>query len=139
MKKVLKSSLLMLVMAVMLFAMVGCGQDKIVATKTSTSEEEFLGISGEIKETIEVTFKKDKVEKMTWTMEFENAEAAKSMYGLYLMASSEIEGMEVEKDDKKVIMKLDAVAYSKMQDVDEADLSKEKLIETLKEEGYTVK
>ena len=61
MKKTLKITALLMIVAIMLLSLAGCGKDKIVATK-STSEENSM--FGAYDEKIEVTFKKEKVDKI---------------------------------------------------------------------------
>ena len=135
MKKTLKVLLLVAFMAVVLLALTGCG-DKLVATR----ESEEMGM--EVKEKIEVSFKKDKVNKIKWTYEFEDKDTAEAMSGVLKMSMSMLDedvDMDIKQSGKKVIMKLDAKAYAAMAGEDEMDIDKDELEEKLEEEGYKVK
>ncbi|MBR3673513.1 MAG: hypothetical protein IKN65_04375 [Clostridia bacterium] len=136
MKKLVKGSLLLMVVAIMLMALTGCGKNKLVATKSNSSENSLLGAYDE---KIEITFKKDKADKIVWTMEFEDESKAKSAAGLYQMASSEIEGLEVKQDGKKVVLNMSVEAYAKTADMKDEDLSRDAFKKELEDEGYTVK
>ena len=64
MKKTAKSILLVMVMAVLLLALTGCGENKkLVATKDG--EDNFFG---KYKETIEITFKDKKADKIVFVV-----------------------------------------------------------------------
>ena len=134
MKKTVKSVLLMLVMAVMLFALTGCGGNKLVATRDVSEDDTF----GNYKETIEVTFKDDKADKITMTMEFEDKEKAEAIASVYKLAGDELEGVETEQKGKKFIMTMSAEAFANEEGFDES-LSKDDLKKALEEEGYEVK
>lgn len=136
MKKTVKSPLLLVFMAVMLFALTGCGNNKLIATKSTSAED---SMSGACEEKIEVTFKKDKAEKIVWTMEFEDESNASTMAGLYKLASSEIGDIEIEQDGKKVILTMDSNVFAKSSDLKEDDLTRESITKTLEDEGYTIK
>lgn len=136
MKKLVKGSLLLMVVAMMLMALTGCGKNKLVATKSNDSESSLLGAYDE---KIEVTFKKDKADKIVWTMEFKDENKAKSAAGLYQMASSEIEGLEVKQDGKKVVLNMSVKAFADTADMKDEDLSRDAFKKALEEQGYTVK
>ena len=136
MKKLVKGSLLLMVVAMILMALTGCGKNKLVATKSNDAENSLLGAYDE---KIEITFKKDKADKIVWTMEFEDESKAKSAAGLYQMASSEIEGLEVKQDGKKVVLNMSVEAYAKTADMKDEDLSRDAFKKELEDEGYTVK
>lgn len=130
MKKTSRSILLVAIMAVILFALTGCGNKKLVATK-STDES---GIKYE--ETIEISFKDDKANEIVWTLEFEDADMAKTFAGF--LDTDEIEGLKVEQKDKKVVMTMDSEAFAEMEGDDE-DLSRDAIKKDLEDDGYTVK
>lgn len=136
MKKLVKGSLLLMVVAIMLMALTGCGKNKLVATKSNDSASSLLG---SYEEKIEVTFKNDKADKIVWTMEFEDESKAKSAAGLYQMASSEIEGLEVKQDGKKVVLNMSVKAFADTADMKDEDLSRDAFKKALEEQGYTVK
>ena len=136
MKKLVKGSLLLMVVAMILMALTGCGKNKLVATKSNDSASSLLG---SYEEKIEVTFKNDKADKIVWTMEFEDESKAKSAAGLYQMASSEIEGLEVKQDGKKVVLNMSVKAFADTADMKDEDLSRDAFKKALEEQGYTVK
>ena len=137
MKKTAKSILLVMIMAVTLFALTGCGGKKLVATKSN--EDDFFG---KYEETIEVTFKNDKADKITITMEFEDEDKAEGIASLYKLSSSEdLEGVEVESKGKKLIMTMDAKAFAEQEGMEDNDdsLSRDSIKKSLEEDGYKVK
>ena len=109
MKKTIKSSLLLIVMAVILFALTGCANSKLVATKSNNE----AGMKYE--EKIEVTFKNKLAKKFKMTMEFEDESTAK-LLGEYLKNE---EGFK--QDGKK------------------EELTRDYLKKELEKEGYKVK
>lgn len=142
MKKTLKVLLLVAFLSVMLFALTGCG-NKLVATKESEDPE-----MGKMKERIEISFKKDKVNEVKMQYTFKDKETAEkaekqfnAMLALMTAFSDEEVGMEVKRSGKKVVMELDAEAFAEMmgEDVEDLEVSKEELKESLEEEGYKVK
>ncbi len=133
MNKKLKSLFVALAMVTILFALTGCGGNKLVATKSTEDS-----MMGNYKEKIEISFKDDKVDKVEWTMEFDKEESAKAASGLYQLASSEAK-MEVKQSGKKVTIKMDAKAFASQGDIDEDAMSKDKMKERLEEQGYKVK
>ena len=81
MKKIAKNAVLVLIIASLLVLLTGCGSNKLVATR-ETSDESI----GTYKETVTVKFKNDKVSSMEMVMEFDNDEAAESVYSIYSLA-----------------------------------------------------
>ena len=133
MKKVLKSSLLLAVLAMLLLALTGCGGNKIVATKSEENE-----MFGKYEEKIEITFKKDKIDKVVMTMEFENEDKAKALASLYNMSKESNDDLKVEQKGKKLIMTMNAKAFADQEGVNE-DVSKDSIKKSLEEAGYKVK
>lgn len=136
MKKTLKMLLVVAFMALVLFALTGCG-DKLVATR----ETEEMGMKME--EKVEISFKKDTINKVKMTYTFEDKETAESMKSLLSlgmsMSEEEMSGLEIKQSGKKVIMELDAEAYAEMSGEELEEVSKDELKEQLEEEGYEVK
>lgn len=145
MKKTLKILLFVALLATMLFALTGCG-NKLVATKT-TETQDMNGETLKYDEQIEVSFKKDKVNKVKMTYTFDSKDQAKKyvdMYNAMIQLAKSFGGDEVslpeaKQSGKKVVMNFDAKAYAEFADEDETDISKDELKETLEEEGYKVK
>ncbi len=139
MKKVLKSVTLIVTMGLILFLLSGCGNDKLIATKTTEND-----MMGNYKEEIIMTFKDDKVTNIEMSMEFEEEETASSMYavlnmGASLSEESNLEGMEAKQDGKKLIITMDAKAYAESEGISDEEMTKDVLKTSLEEEGYTVK
>lgn len=135
MKKTLKTLLVAAFMLVILLALTGCG-NKLVATR----ETEEMGMKME--EKIEVSFKKDKVNKVKMTYTFDDKDTAEAMAGILKMGMSmadEDMKIDVKQSGKKVTMTVDAKAYAEMAGEDEVDMNKDELKEMLEEQGYKVK
>ena len=127
MKKTVKSSLLLIVMAVILFALTGCANSKLVATRTSTES----GIKCE--EKIEIKFKNKLANKITFTMEFEDESTAK------LLAEFLKDQEGLKQDGKKVVYEMDVEKYAKQEGVEKDKLTRDYLKTELEKEGYKVK
>lgn len=127
MKKTIKSSILLMVMAVILFALTGCAGSKLVATK---SHEE-AGMKYE--EKIEIKFKNKLASEVKMTMEFEDEDTAKSL-AKYLGDEE-----NVKQDGKKVIMTMDVEDYAKEEGVEKDKLTRDYLKTELEKDGYKVK
>ncbi|MBR2786780.1 MAG: hypothetical protein IKD76_04735 [Clostridia bacterium] len=136
MKKTIKTSVLFIFMAIMLVALTGCGGNKLVATKSTSADD---SLAGACEEKIEITFKNDKADKIVWTMEFEDENNASTIVGLYKLASSELSGMDIKQDGKKVVLTMDAKAFAETSDIKEDELSKDSIKKSLEDAGYTVK
>lgn len=134
MKKATKSILLFMVMAVLLLALTGCGENKkIVATKDG--EDDFFG---KYKETIEITFKNKKADKIVMTRDLESEEVAKSIEKIIGYLNTD-EGIKFEVDGKKVTITYKPEAYAKEEKLEDKDLTRESLVKELKDAGYDVK
>lgn len=127
MKKTIKSSLLLIVMGVILFALTGCANSKLVATK---SHEE-SGMKYE--EEIEISFKNKLANKIKMTMEFEDESTAK-LLAEYL---KDEEGFK--QDGKKIIYEMDVEKYAKQEGVEKKELTRDYLKKELEKDGYKVK
>ncbi len=139
MKNILKSMSLVLVICLILVSLTGCGSNKLVATKTTEDD-----MMGNYKEKIIMKFKNDKVTNIEMNMEFDKEETASSMYAIFNLGTSlseeaTLEGIEVKQDGKKLVVKMDANAYSKLKNVADENMTKDALKAALAEDGYTVK
>lgn len=144
MKKTLKVIALIAIMLVAVLALTGCG-NKLVATK------DVEGTSSEPKhsEKIEISFKKDKVNKVKMTYTFDNKDDAKkfvdSYNALIALASAFTSGDEtislptIEQKGKKTIIEMDAKMYSEMGGDTEAGMTKDEVKASLEKQGYKVK
>jgi len=131
-------------MLVAVLALTGCG-NKLVATK------DVEGTSSEPKhsEKIEISFKKDKVNKVKMIYTFDNKDDAKkfvdSYNALIALASAFTSGDEknslptIEQKGKKTIIEMDAKMYAEMSGETEAGMTKEEVKASLEKQGYKVK
>ena len=117
MKKTAKSILLVMLMAILLLALTGCGENKKL-TATKDGEDDFFG---KYKETIVITFKDKKADKIVMTRELEDEEVAKSISGLLEYLNTD-EGMKFEVDGNKVTITFDPQAFADEEGLDEDDL-----------------
>ena len=121
-------------MAVLLLALTGCGENKkLVATKDG--EDDFFG---KYKETVEITFKDKKADKIVMTRELESEEVAKSIEKVIGYLNTD-EGMKFEVNDKKVTITFKPEAYAKEEGLKDSDLSRDSLKKELEDAGYKVK
>lgn len=135
MKKTLKISLIFAVLAMFMLSLTGCAGKKLVATKKTSADDSLFGA---YEERIEITFKKDQADKIVWTMEFEDEDTAKTVAGFYEMAKSEINGLEINQDGKKIVLKMNAKDFADSSSLKD-DLSRDGMKKSLEEAGYTVK
>lgn len=127
MKKATKSIILFALIAMMLVVLTGCG-NKLTATKTSSD------IGTEVKETIVVKFKNDKVNEAIVTYEFSDEEESTTYYKLFSAFLSD----NVEQSGKKVILTMTAEEF--LEDGEESSgMSKSEIKKQLEDEGYKVK
>ena len=127
MKKSILSSILLIVMAVMLFALTGCANSKLVATKTNDD----AGMKYE--EKIEIKFKKKIASEVKMTMTFDDEETAKTL-AKYL---GDEEG--VKQEGKKIIWTMNVEDYAKQEGVEKDKLTRDYLKTELEKDGYKVK
>lgn len=131
MKKLLKSSILLAIMAVFIFALTGCAGNKLVATKTK-EESAF----GKYEEKIEIKFKNKIASEIKTTLVFKDEDTAKKVVELYEKYG---EADDMQRKGKKVITKVDVSKYADSEDVDKEKLTKEYLKKQYEEDGYKVK
>ena len=138
MKKTTKLVALLAILLAFSFVLVGCGGDKVVATKESSDS-----MMGDYKETIEISFKDEKPASVEMSMEFDSKDKAETMYSLYelgMSMTSEETAYKCKQKGKSIV-----IEYSNIEAFDEenysnlADMTKDEIIESLEEEGYTVK
>lgn len=127
MKKSILSSILLIVMAVMLFALTGCANSKLVATKTNDE----AGMKYE--EKIEIKFKKKIASEVKMTMTFDDEETAKTL-AKYL---GDEDG--VKQEGKKIIWTMNVEDYAKQEGVEKDKLTRDYLKTELEKDGYKVK
>ncbi len=130
MKKTIKISLLIIFMTIMLFALTGCGKSKIVATKST--KDDFMSYD----ETLEITLKNNKPDKITWTLDFYDESTATLYATLYKSVANDT--LEIKQDGKKLTLTMDKKFFAEEFELDEKDLTKDKLIDALEEKGYTI-
>lgn len=141
MKKTLQKIGYVVILAVILLALTGCG-NKIVATK---SVDEY-GVKYE--ETIEIGVKKDKVSSMKYIWKFEDESAAQEMKKTLDEVTAGNGAMEaltgvsldtkVEQKGKKITITFSSNQFE-TDSVDLSDGKREELVKSLEEAGYKVK
>ena len=128
MKKLLKITSLIAVVAMLLLALTGCGGNKIVGTMEEDGN----------KSKVVATFdKNDNLKKLEITYEYKNADDAKEAYEE--MKKEDAEGYKIKKSGKKVTVKMDAKSFAKQTGADEERLTKDNMKELIKFMGYEVK
>lgn len=127
MKKLLKITGLLAVVAMLLLALTGCGGNKLVGT---LKEDDYKG-------KVEATFDKDdKLKKMVITMTYKDTDDAKDSYD---DAKETFESGKVKRSGKKVTVTFNAKDFAEMSNQDEDDIDKnliKKFIETM---GFEIK
>ena len=133
MKKAIKISAILAIIVMLMLALTGCGKDEsknkssnndnLVATKSG--EDSFFG---KYEETVEISFKDNKADKIVMTRELEE-----------YLDESEMEGMKVERDGKKIIITLEPKTFAEQESLNDEDLSRDSLKKELEEDGYEIK
>ena len=106
MKKTAKSLLIVMIMAMVLATLTGCGDKKsdkekksdsntLVATKTLNDST-----LGTYKETVEISFENDKAKKVTITMDFESEKDAESAEAMLKYVAQVSENISFERNGK---------------------------------------
>ena len=128
MKKAIKISAILAIIAMLMLALTGCGKDEsknkssnndnLVATKSG--EDSFFG---KYEETVEISFKDNKADKIVMTRELEDEEKAES----------------ISSDGKKIIITLEPKTFAEQESLNDEDLSRDSLKKELEEDGYEIK
>ena len=120
MKQTIKVVSVIAMLILMLLVLAGCfGNNTLVATRENTQG------GSTVVETVEMTFRNDRLETTTVTYEFETEEEAEEWYEI---ATSVFEGMyTVTRSGTTVTME------------ESGGPTREELIEQLEEEGYTIR
>ena len=130
MKKIAKNSVVAMILFILLFSLTACGGEKLVAT----IEEDGM------KQTIEFKFKNEIADEVKITFEAESEKDAKEGKEFF---EKQLDGAKVKQSGKKVIITTTMEKYSKFLDIDyeknKDNLKKDKLTESLKKAGYTIK
>ena len=132
MKRTAKNIFLVMVMAILLLGLTGCG-NKLVATK-----EEEDSLMGKYKETIEIKFKGDKASQVKITYAFEENDKAEDAEKLF-EELAKTDGIEAKRSGKKVTLTIEAKAYKEFAGEDITELSKDEIKENLEKADYKVK
>ena len=116
MKKLLKITGLLAVIAIALVILSGCGGNKLVGTMEEDGN----------KSKVVATFdKNDNLKKLEITYEYKNADDAKEAYEE--MKKEDAEGYKIKKSGKKVTVKMDAKSFAKQTGADEERLTKDNI------------
>ena len=128
MKKILKITGLLAVIAIALVILSGCGGNKLVGTMEEDGS----------KSKVVATFdKNDNLKNLEITYEYKNADDAKEAYEE--MKKEDAEGYKIKKSGKKETVKMDAKSFAKQTGADEERLTKDNMKELIKFMGYEVK
>lgn len=141
MKKVLKNTLLLVVMLMAVVLLAGCVGNKIVATKTTDD------YSGKYEEKLEAKLKDDKVSEVKITYEYEDEESATFMHDIFESIVSiageenveEFKNFQLSQDGKIVVVIMDGAAFMKLEGAEESEMTKEGFKALLEEQDYIVK
>lgn len=135
MNKILKLCVIEIMMLIALVVLTGCG-DKINASMT---EED--AIWGKCGINLEISFKDDKINKVKIVYELENETKAKAMLGLEDMLTSQNDDIKAhfKQNKNKVTIECNDEGFYQLYADYYRGLNKEKTIEKLKEEGFTIK
>lgn len=127
MKNFLMKSCFVAIIFAVLFALTGCGGDKLVGT------QEMDGMTS----TIEVTFKKDVADKIKMTFECKSTDDAKDAYE---SMKDEYKNAKVKRSGKKVIIEMKADEFMKEAGITEkSEMTKENFEKLFKLIGYEIK
>ncbi|MBQ6992326.1 MAG: hypothetical protein IJN50_05410 [Clostridia bacterium] len=128
MKNILKYTSLIVLVIVMLVALVGCGNKTIIATKTDTAD-----IVGEYELKLTINFEGDVIDAIKVNMEFKNEKVA----NLILSGENKTD-VEIEKEGNSVYIEMTAEEYKETYGSDFTTMSKDEIIQQLKDEGFNV-
>ena len=128
MKKSIKVTGALLLVALMLIALTACGRSSNRVVATRDNDEMGLGFS----ERVEVTFVNDRVDKVVNTYEFEDEESAEMFYMLMGMGIPE---EYIEMDGTTVTMTLRSEDFA---EEGEEGATREEVIRDLEEDGFTI-
>ena len=128
MKKTKKSILFLAIIFCILITLTGCGNKKIIATKTSTIS------NMNYDERIEVTFKGNKADKIVWELTFSEEKIAEA----YVSSFKNMYDIDIKQDGNKAIMTLNSDSFSKIVGDEKFDSSYKRMKEDFESEGYTV-
>lgn len=134
MKKVLKNSLILAILAMILFALTGCGGDKLVGKKEG---------SDGLEQSMELHFKDDKIDKMVMSMEAPSKKEAKEAVK-QAKESNALKDAKVKASGKKVVITMTVKQFVDymggfISEDDMKALSKDEWKEFLESQGYEVK
>ncbi|MBR3721108.1 MAG: hypothetical protein IKN09_05190 [Clostridia bacterium] len=144
MKKTAKSLLIVMIMAMVLATLTGCGDKKsdkekksdsntLVATKTLNDST-----LGTYKETVEISFENDKAKKVTITMDFEEEKDAESAEAMLKYVAQVSENISFERNGKAIVATMGTEEFIGQENLDDEDLSKDSLRKELEDDGYTI-
>jgi len=140
MKKVLKSSILFLLLSILLVGLVACGKeehnntDKLVATKQLENIR-----TGNYTEKVEITYEDNKATKIKIRDIYETEKKASNMYKLFnfdsIISEDEekmLENIETKLEGKEIVIMMD------VKDSYKENFSKEAIKNAFEENGYTI-
>ncbi len=132
MKQRTKSIFLVLIMGMILLALTGCGDKKLVATKTMKEDDTGFNAT----ETIEISFKKGKADEVVVTIEFDDEKWAEYFASYF---KDELKDNEIEQDGGKVKLTMSPEELEDFEGLDGGDFTQKELKEALEGKDFEVK
>lgn len=127
MKKAVKTIVIGITLIIGLLILTGCGNKLVVSKEIEDMGQKYV-------ETIEYSFKKDKISHVKITMDFENTEQAEAIITLFKARLN-----NVKRNDNKIIMEFDAKEYAEYESEEIANMSRDELEKLYKDAKYTIK
>ena len=146
MKKTAKSLLIVMIMAMVLATLTGCGDSDKKSDKDKKSDNNTLVATktlndstlGTYKETVEISFEDEKAKNISITMDFESEKDAESAEAMLKYVAQVSDDITFERDGKSVIAKMGTETFLGYENVDDEDLSRDTLKKELEDDGYTI-
>ena len=135
MKKIVKGTTFFAVMFLLLISLTACGEDKLTLTR----------VDDNVKMTVELKFKNDKVVESKTTYQYDSEESAKEGKEKFenLFSVTTMKDVEVKQDGKNVVITIDGKKFAEQYgfdyEKDSDSLKKEELRRMFQESGYKVK
>lgn len=128
MKNLLKVTSLLAVLAILLFALTGCGGNKLVGTM---EKDDYTS-------KVEASFNsKDKLTKLVITYKYNSTSDAKDAYKEW--KDEDAEGYKVKRSGKKITVTVKAKDFAEQTGADEDELTKENMEKLIEYMGYELK
>lgn len=144
-KKILGISIvIVLVVVAIVFFLVYTSTSKVIATRSRAVISYINGKEMKYEDIREFSFKKDSINKIKVTYNYEDVNDADKVYNEYKgIMTSLIKNfnlnMEIEQNKEKVIMKFDSESFKEFFGEDYSNMNEEQIKQKLKQDGFEVK